>query len=336
MEFANKEYLFLLLLLIPYLIWYLMYRKKSEPTMRMSDTQAYRYAPRSWKVTLMPLQLLLRMATFVLVVLCLARPQTQNSWKNESVEGIDIMLAMDVSTSMLAEDLKPNRIEAAKQVAAEFIVGRPNDNIGLSIFAGEAFTQCPMTTDHASLLNLLQNVRTDIAARGTESGGIEDGTAIGIGLANAVSRLKDSKAKSRVVILLTDGSNNRGDLSPMTAAEIAKSFGIRVYTIGVGTNKVAPYPMSVAGGIQYVNIPVEIDTKTLSDIASATDGDFYRATNNKELQNIYKEIDKLEKSKLNVKRFSKRFEAYQPFALAAVILLLLEILLRITVFRKLP
>ena len=336
MEFANKEYLFLLLLLIPYLIWYLMYRKKSEPTMRMSDTQAYRYAPRSWKVTLMPLQLLLRMATFVLVVLCLARPQTQNSWKNESVEGIDIMLAMDVSTSMLAEDLKPNRIEAAKHVAAEFIVGRPNDNIGLSIFAGEAFTQCPMTTDHASLLNLLQNVRTDIAARGTESGGIEDGTAIGMGLANAVSRLKDSKAKSRVVILLTDGSNNRGDLSPMTAAEIAKSFGIRVYTIGVGTNKVAPYPMSVAGGIQYVNIPVEIDTKTLSDIASATDGDFYRATNNKELQNIYKEIDKLEKSKLNVKRFSKRFEAYQPFALAAVILLLLEILLRITVFRKLP
>jgi Ca-activated chloride channel family protein len=332
MEFANKEYLFLLLLIIPYLIWYLMYRKKSEPTMRMSDTQAYRFAPHSWKVTLMPLQLLLRLAVFVLLVLILARPQTQNSWKNESVEGIDIMLAMDVSTSMLAEDLRPNRIEAAKQVAAEFIVGRPNDNIGLSIFAGEAFTQCPMTTDHASLLNLLRNVRTDIAQRGL----IEDGTAIGMGLANAVSRLKDSKAKSRVVILLTDGSNNRGDLSPMTAAEIAKSFGIRVYTIGVGTNKVAPYPMSVAGGIQYINIPVEIDTKTLSEIAAATDGDFYRATNNKELMQIYKEIDKLEKSKLNVKKFSRRYEAYQPIALAAVLLLLLEILLRITIFRKLP
>jgi Ca-activated chloride channel family protein len=189
-----------------------------------------------------------------------------------------------------------------------------------------------MTTDHSSLLSLLQNVRTDIAQRGL----IEDGTAIGMGLANAVSRLKDSKAKSRVVILLTDGSNNRGDLSPMTAAEIAKSLGIRVYTIGVGTNKVAPYPMSVAGAIQYVNVPVEIDTKTLSDIAAATDGDFYRATNNKELQQIYKEIDKLEKSKLNVKKFSKRFEAYQPFAMAAVLLLLLEILLRITLFRKLP
>lgn len=331
MEFANKEYLFLLLLMIPYLIWYLMYRKKSEPTMRMSDTRAYRYAPRSWRVTLMPLQLLLRLAVFVLLVLVLARPQTQNSWKNETIEGIDIMLAMDVSTSMLAEDLKPNRIEAAKQVAADFIIGRPNDNIGLTIFAGEAFTQCPMTVDHASLLNLLHNVRTDIAQRL-----IEDGTAIGMGLANAVSRLKESKAKSKVVILLTDGSNNRGDLSPMTAAEIAKSFGIRVYTIGVGTNKVAPYPMPVAGGIQYINIPVEIDTKMLNDIAAATDGDFYRATNNKELQQIYKEIDKLEKSKLNVKKYSKRYEAYQPYAIAAVILLLLEILLRITVFRRLP
>ena len=332
MEFANKEYLLLLLLIIPYLIWYVMYRKKTEPTMRMSDTYAFRYAPRSWKVTLMPLSMLLRILAFTMTVLVLARPQTQNSWSNKSVEGIDIMLAMDVSTSMLAEDLKPNRIEAAKQVASEFIAGRPDDNIGLSIFAGEAFTQCPMTTDHASLLNMLQNVRTDIAARGL----IEDGTAIGMGLANAVSRLKESKAKSKVVILLTDGSNNRGDISPMTAAEIARSLGIRVYTIGVGTNNVAPYPMPVAGGVQYVNIPVEIDTNTLSEIAAATEGDFYRATNTKELRNIYKEIDQLEKSKLNVKTFSKRYEAYQPFALVAFLALLLEILLRITIFRRIP
>ena len=332
MEFANKEYLFLLLLLIPYILWYLMYRKKTEPTMRMSDTKAYRFAPRSWKVTLMPLQLILRIVVFVLLIIILARPQTRNSWNNKSVEGIDIMLAMDISGSMLAEDLRPNRIEAAKEVAAEFIAGRPNDNIGLTIFAGEAFTQCPMTTDHASLLNLLQGVRTDMATRGL----IEDGTAIGMGLANAVSRLKDSKAKSKVVILLTDGSNNRGDISPMTSAEIAKSLGIRVYTIGVGTNKVAPYPMVVAGGVQYVNIPVEIDSKTLSEIAAATDGDFYRATNNRELQNIYKEIDKLEKSKLSVKTYSKKYDAYQPFAMVAILLLLLEILLRITVFRKLP
>ena len=332
MEFANKEYLFLLLLVIPYILWYAMYRKKTEPTMRMSDTFAFRDAPKSWKVRLMPLSMLLRVTAFTMIVVALARPQTQNSWKNKTVEGIDIMLAMDVSTSMLAEDLKPNRIEAAKQVASEFISGRPDDNIGLSIFAGEAFTQCPMTTDHASLLSLLNGVRTDIAQRGL----IEDGTAIGMGLANAVSRLKDSSAKSRVVILLTDGSNNRGDLSPMTAAEIAKSLGIRVYTIGVGTNETAPYPMIVAGGVQYINVPAEIDTKTLSEIAVATDGDFYRATNNSELQQIYKEIDKLEKTKLSVKTVSKRHEAYQPFALAAILLLLSEMLLRLTVFRKLP
>ena len=332
MEFANKEYLFLLLLIIPYLIWYVMFRKKSEPTLRMSDTFAFNYAPKSWRVRLMPLQLLMRIVTFTLIVIVMARPQTSNSWKNKTVEGIDIMLAIDVSTSMLAEDLKPNRIEAAKAVASEFIIGRPNDNIGLSIFAGEAFTQCPMTTDHASLLNLLQNVRTDIAARGL----ISDGTAIGMGLTNAVTRLKGSKAKSKVVILLTDGSNNMGDISPMTAAEIAQSLGIRVYTIGVGTNKVAPYPMPVAGGVQYVNMPVEIDTEMLADIAAATEGDFYRATNTAELKNIYKEIDRLEKSKLNVKKFSKRYEAYQPFALAAAISLLIEILLRIIVFRRIP
>lgn len=332
MEFANKEYFLLLLLLIPYILWYFLYRKKSEPTMQMSDTYAYRFAPKSWRIRIVNLPMLLRCITFVLIVIILARPQTHNSWDNKSVDGIDIMLSMDVSTSMLAEDLKPNRIEAAKEVAAEFIAGRPNDNIGLTIFAGEAFTQCPMTTDHSSLLNLLQNVRTDIAARGL----IQDGTAVGMGLANAVSRLKDSQAKSKVVILLTDGSNNMGDLSPMTAAQIAKSLDIRVYTIGVGTNKVAPYPMPVAGGVQYVNIPVEIDTQTLSDIAVTTQGNFYRATNNRQLKQIYKDIDKLEKTKMNVKKFSKRYEAYQPFAIAAIISLLLEILLRNTILRRIP
>ena len=332
MEFANKEYLFLLLLIIPYIIWYVMYRKKSEPTMRMSDTFAFRYAPKSWKVRLMPLQMLLRLLAFTMLVIALARPQTSNSWKNRQSEGIDIMLAIDVSTSMLAEDLKPNRLEAAKIVASEFISGRPDDNIGLTIFAGESFTQCPMTTDHGSLLNLLQGVRTDIAARGL----ISDGTAIGMGLANAVGRLKASKAKSKVVILLTDGSNNMGDISPMTAAEIAQSLGIRVYTIGVGTNKVAPYPMPVAGGVQYVNMPVEIDTKTLSEIAKTTHGDFYRATNTQELKKIYKEIDQLEKSKMNVKKFKKKYDAFQPFVTIAAIALLLEILLRITIFRRIP
>ena len=332
MEFANKEYFLLLLLLIPYILWYFIYRKKSEPTMRLSDTYAYRFGYKSWRMRIINLPMLLRCITFVLVVIVMARPQTHNSWDDRSVEGIDIMLAMDVSTSMLAEDLKPNRIEAAKAVATEFISDRPDDNIGLTIFAGEAFTQCPMTTDHSSLVNMLQGVRTDIAARGL----ISDGTAVGMGLANAVSRLKNSKAKSKVVILLTDGSNNMGDISPMTAAQIAKSLGIRVYTIGVGTNKVAPYPMPVAGGVQYVNIPVEIDTKTLSDIAATTDGNFYRATNNRQLKQIYKDIDKLEKTKMNVKTFSKRYEAYQPFALLALVTLLLEIVLRSTVLRRIP
>lgn len=309
-----------------------MYRKKSEPTLRLGDTNAYRYAPRSWRMRLLNLPMVLRLIAFTLVVCALARPQTHNSWNERTTEGIDIMLAMDVSTSMLAEDLSPNRMEAAKNVASEFIADRPNDNIGLTIFAGEAFTQCPMTTDHASLLNLLQAVRTDITASGLMS----DGTAVGMGLANAVSRLKNSKAKSKVVILLTDGSNNMGDLSPMTSAQIAKSLGIRVYTIGVGTNKAARYPMPVAGGVQYVNIPVEIDTKTLSDIAAATDGNFYRATNNRELKQIYKDIDKLEKSKMDVRKFSKRHEAFLPFALAAFVALLLEILLRTTVLRRIP
>ena len=300
--------------------------------MQMSDTFPYRYAPKSWRMRIINLPMVLRCIAFTLVVIVMARPQTHNSWDNKQVDGIDIMMAMDVSTSMLAEDLKPNRLEAAKKVAAEFIADRPNDNIGLTIFAGEAFTQCPMTADHASLINLLQSVRTDIAARGL----ISDGTAVGMGLANAVSRLKNSKSKSKVVILLTDGSNNMGDISPMTSAQIARSLGIRVYTIGLGTNKVAPYPMPVAGGVQYVNIPVEIDTKTLSDIAAVTEGNFYRATNNRELKQIYKDIDKLEKTKMDVKTYSKRYEAYQPFAIAALIVLLFELLLRTTVLRRIP
>ena len=332
MELVNKEYLLLLLLLIPYLLWYILYRKRSEPTFTMSDTYAYNFIKKSWKMRILHLPVFFRIVTFICIVIILARPQTHNSWGNKSVEGIDIMLAMDVSTSMLAEDLKPNRMEAAKKVAAEFISDRANDNIGLTIFAGEAFTQCPMTTDHASLLNLLQGVRTDIASRGL----IADGTAVGMGLANAVSRLKESKAKSKIVILLTDGSNNMGDISPLTAAQIAKSLGIRVYTIGVGTNTVAPYPVMVGGTTQYVNVPAEIDTKTLKDIAQSTDGGFYRATNNAELKEIYNDIDRLEKTKMDVKKFSKRYEAYEPFALIAILSLLLEILLRLTILRRIP
>lgn len=319
MEFTQPAYFLLLLLLVPYILWYVLWRnrgkRKMESSMTISDAYGYMKAPVSLRVRLIHTPMIIRCAAFALIVAALARPQTREAWDDRSVEGIDIMLAMDISTSMLTQDLRPNRIEAAKSVAASFISDRPNDNIGLTIFAGEAFTQCPMTTDHASLLNLLKGVRPDLAERGL----ISDGTAIGMGLANAVSRLKDSKAKSKVVILLTDGANNMGDISPLTAAQIAKSLGIRIYTIGVGSRRVSAY---------------ELDVNTLKNIAATSDGNFYLATNNKELQQIYSDIDKLEKSRINVKKFSKKYEAYQPFALAAFVLLVVEMLLRLTVFRR--
>lgn len=327
MIFANIEYLFLLVLLIPYIIWYVMKWKKTEPTLQVSTTRMYMKAPKSWKIYLLHAPFVLRTVAIIMVILILARPQTTDNWQNTEIEGIDIMLAVDVSTSMLAEDLKPNRLEAAKDVAAEFINGRPNDNIGITLFAGESFMQCPLTVDHAVLLNLLKDMKCGL---------IEDGTAIGMGIANAVTRLKDSKAKSKVIILLTDGVNNKGDISPLTAAEIAKSFGIRVYTIGVGTNGMAPYPYPVGGTVQYVNMPVEIDEKTLTQIAGTTEGNYFRATSNSKLKEVYEEIDKLEKTKLNVKEYSKRQEEYRWFALAAFLCVLLEVLLRNSILKKIP
>ena len=238
------------------------------------------------------------------------------------------MLAMDISTSMLTEDLKPNRIEAAKDVAASFINGRPNDNIGLVLFAAESFTQCPLTTDHTILLNLFKDI---------QCGMIADGTAIGLGLANAVSRIKDSQAKSKVIVLLTDGSNNAGEIAPVTAAQIAKTFGIRVYTIGVGTlNGEAPYPYPTSYGVQYGTIKVDIDEKTLTQIAVETGGEYFRASDNKTLKAIYQKIDELEKTKINVQEFSKKQEEYKYWALLAFLLLLIEILLRNTLLRNIP
>ena len=332
MIFENIECLFLLLLLIPYIIWYVMRHHQSTPAMRVSSTWAYLKAPRSYKIYLLHVPFLLRVVAFVMLVLVIARPQTTDNWQNTEIEGIDIMMAVDVSTSMLAQDLKPNRIEAAKAVAAEFINGRPNDNIGLTIFAGESFTQCPLTIDHAVLLNLFREVDCSMAQRGM----IDDGTAIGMGIANAVTRLKDSKAKSKVVILLTDGSNNRGDISPLTAAEIAKSFGVRVYTVGVGTNGTAPYPVQTPMGTQYLNQPVEIDEATLTQIASPSGGNYFRAQDEDELRQIYAEIDKLEKTKLNVKEFSKREEEYALFAWIALACILFEVLLKNTVLKRIP
>lgn len=327
MIFANIEFLFLLLLIIPYIIWYILKQNKSEATLQISDARVYAHTPKSYKNYLLHVPFVLRVMALILVIVVLARPQTSNKWQNSEIEGIDIMLAIDVSTSMLAEDLKPNRLEAAKDVAAEFINGRPNDNIGITLFAGETFTQCPLTVDHAVLLDMVHNVRCGL---------IEDGTAVGMGIANAVTRLKTSKAKSKVVILLTDGTNNRGDISPLTAAEIAKSFGIRVYTIGVGTNGMAPYPVSIGNMTQYVNVPVEIDEKTLTQIAGSTDGNYFRATSNSKLKEVYNEIDKLERTKLNVKEYSKREEEYQWFALLAFLCVLLEVILRQSVLKKIP
>lgn len=300
--------------------------------MLVADTSSYAKLPKSLRQRLMWLPNALRIALISMLIIILARPQTNSSWGTRTAEGIDIMLAMDISTSMELSDLSPSRIVAAKDVAAEFITNRPDDNIGLTVFAAEAFTQCPMTTDHASLLNMLQSVGTEMPRAGI----IEDGTAIGMGLANAISRLKDSKAKSKIVILLTDGSNNSGEITPLQAAKIAKTYGIRVYTIAAYSGKLVNVPVNVGGTIQYVRTKDFVDEKPLVEIANMTDGKFYHATNSSQLYSIYKEIDSLEKSKIDIKKFSRRNEAYQIFAIIAVLLLLAEIILRQTWLRKLP
>lgn len=333
MTFASPEYFYLLLLIVPLVLWHFLSRRRREASLKMASTEAYRYVSKSPRMALVQLPFLLRVLTLVLVVIILARPQTSHSLSDTETEGIDIMMVMDISTSMLAQDLKPNRIEAAKEVATEFIAGRPTDNIGLTVFAGEAFTQCPMTVDHAVLLSMFRGVSCDLPGQGL----IDDGTAIGMGLANAISRLKDSQAKSKVIILLTDGVNNRGDISPLTAAEIAKQFGVRVYTIGVGAGGTAPYPYPLpGGGVHIVNMPVDVDPETLQQIAQTTGGLFYRAGSSQKLKEIYNDIDKLEKSKLKVTRYDKRYEAYAPFAVAALLSLLLEFLLRTTWLRRIP
>ncbi len=325
MTFHSPIYLFLLLAIIPLVVWYILKQKKKETTLRISSLKSFKDMPTSKKVYLRHVPFILRMIAIALVIIVLARPQTSNSWQNETTEGIDIMMAVDVSGTMLAQDLKPDRLKAAKNVAIEFINGRPNDNIGLVLFAGESFTQCPLTTDHNVLINLFNSV---------EFGMIKDGTAIGMGLANAVSRVKDSKAKSKVVILLTDGSNNAGDIAPETAADIAQKMGVRVYAIGVGSRGVAPYPFQTPFGIQYQNIPVDIDEAMLKSIAKRTGGAYFRATDNSKLEEIYKEIDKLEKTKIKVEEHSRKNEAYYIFALAAFICVLLEVILRNTILRK--
>ncbi len=325
---ANPEFLWLLLLLPLLIVWYWFRHKKSNAELRVSGLEAYGNVPVTMKVWLIHSLFALRLLALALLILAIARPQAVSSKQNIHIEGIDIVLTLDVSSSMLARDFKPDRLEAAKEVAKEFIAKRPNDRIGMVIFSGEAFTQVPLTTDHSMIVNLFREVK---------SGMIEDGTAIGDGLATAVSRLEESEAISKVIILLTDGVNNSGSVDPLSAAEIAKMFGIRVYTIGVGSRGYAPYPVQDQFGRTHMQqMEVQIDEDLLKQIAGETGGRYFRAENNEKLRKIYDEIDQLEKSKIDVQEFKKKHEKFLPFALIAVGFFILEMLLRYMYFRKLP
>ncbi|HAQ18157.1 MAG TPA: aerotolerance regulator BatA [Prolixibacteraceae bacterium] len=327
MSFKNPEFFYLFLLLVPMIAWYIWRHKKAGASIQFSSDMGFAKIPKSWKYYFRHSVFVLVLGSLAMLIAALARPQSSNSWQNVTTEGIDIVIALDISSSMLAMDFQPNRLEAAKDVATQFIAGRTNDKIGLVVFSGESFTQCPLTTDHATVINLFRSI---------ESGMIEDGTAIGNGLATAVSRLKESNAISKVIILLTDGENNRGEIAPVTAAELAKTFGIRVYTVGVGTIGTAPYPMQTPFGVQVRDVEVKIDEGTLQKIASTTDGEYFRATNNNKLTEIYKEIDKLEKSKIDVKEFSKKEEEYLKYAMGGALFLLLALFLKTTIFRNIP
>ncbi len=325
-SFAQPAFLYLLLIIIPIIIWYILKNNTSSPEIQISTIKGIQ-KQKTYKYYLKHILFVSRVFVIALLIVVIARPQSVEKWQNVTTEGIDIIVALDISSSMLARDFEPNRLEASKDLAMQFISGRENDRVGLVIFSGESFTQCPLTTDKSVILNLFKDIK---------SGMIEDGTAIGMGLATSISRLKDSKAKSKVVILLTDGVNNRGAMSPATAAEIAKTFGIRVYTIGVGSRGTAPYPIQTPYGIQYQHMKVEIDENALKEIASTTDGEYFRATNNNKLKQIYEKIDKLEKSKINVKEFSRKNEEYSIFLLIAILLLFSEIIIKNTVLRSIP
>jgi Ca-activated chloride channel homolog len=325
--YQNPEMFYLLLGLIPIAAWYILRYRRNTASLQISSTAPLAKTPVTARHIFRHLPFLLQLMAMALFIVVLARPQSSTRWENTTTEGIDIMISLDISTSMLAMDFQPNRLEAAKKVAMEFISGREFDRMGLVVFAGEAFTQCPLTTDRAVLLNLFGGIKTGL---------IEDGTAIGNGLATSVARLKDSDAISRVVILLSDGENNRGEVAPITAAEIARTFGIRVYTVGVGSIGTAPYPVDTPFGKQIRDMEVKIDEEMLKQIAEITGGQYFRATNNLKLAEIYQEIDQLEKSKIDVKEFSRRAEEFMPFALIGLIFLIASLALRTTLFRNIP
>ncbi len=327
MTFANPHFLYLLLAVPPVVVWHLKRGSKSEADIKFSTLDPFLEVPKVGRERYRHLPFILRVAALILMVIAFARPQRVSRGQKIFTEGIDIVLLVDVSGSMLAEDFQPNRIEAAKAVAASFIDGRISDRIGLVIFAAESFTQCPLTLDYRVLKDLLAKVK---------SGLLEDGTAIGMAIANGVNRLKDSKAKSKVMILLTDGMNNRGEIDPVTAAQIARTFGVKIYTVGVGTRGVAPYPVQTPFGIQYQNVQVEVDEETLKKVADMTGGQYFRATDNQTLKSIYEEIDQMEKTKMEVQVYRKYDDRYGAWVGASVILIAIELALSGTWLRKLP
>jgi Ca-activated chloride channel family protein len=326
-DFTNKEMFWLLLLLPIAILWYVFKHKKQTAELSISTIKGFQVT-QSWLPKLKHLMFVLRLAALTLIITALARPQTVDvSTKTKTTRGIDIIMAIDVSASMLAKDLKPNRLEALKNVAGDFINGRPNDRIGLVEYAGESYTKTPITSDKSIVLRSLKEIKYNTI--------IEGGTAIGMGLANAVNRIKDSKAKSKVIILLTDGVNNSGFIDPNTASELAVEYGIKTYTIGLGTNGMALSPVRLTNGIfEYGRVQVEIDEELLKEIAEVTGGKYFRATNNKKLKEIYKEIDKLEKTDVEEFKFYNYEEKYRPLVLLAGLLLLIEVLLRFTIFRS--
>lgn len=312
------------LLVVHYILLELMDRK---PHLRVSVLFPWKKAGSPFMSGFRHVPFVLKILALVMIIIAIARPRSSDKMDRVDTEGIDIMLTMDVSTSMLARDFTPDRISAAKDIAIEFISQRPSDRIGIVVFAGESYTQCPLTTDRATLINLMKEVQTDL---------IEDGTAIGNGLATAVARLKDSDAKSRVVILLTDGVNNRGEITPQMASEIARTYGVRVYTIGVGAEGMAPYPVMTPWGVEIQNVRVEIDEELLEEIAESTGGRYFRATDNTKLMEIYSEINKMEKDRITVDSFPVYKELFTGYALVALAALLLGLILDLFVIRRLP
>lgn len=329
LTFAHPWVLWLLLIIPLMVVWYVLRYRKQKPALQFSNIALFKGFQKTFRQRMYPTLFVLRMIAVGAIVIALARPQSRLSRQEMKVEGIDIVMAMDVSGSMLAEDFRPNRLEAAKKVATDFIEGRKNDRIGLVVFAGESFTQVPLTIDHHVLIDQLHKLK---------SGTLKDGTALGDGLATAINRIKDSKAKSKVIILLTDGCNNMGSVNPENAAEIASLYNIRLYTIGVGTLGMAPYPFrDPLGRIHYQNVPVEIDEQLLTHMAETTeDGRYFRANNQKKLQQIFNQIDEMEKTKIDVTQYSQTKDEYRPFLLVALAALCLEILLGLFYFRSTP